>query len=70
MRNIGLKGASILWTFDEFGTHLMNMFSWETITSCMDSTTREKVAQELPGVSGADFLRRYLEIAPFDLFVG
>lgn len=42
---------------------------WEVIVNAMDDETREAVARE--GIDdNAEFLTRYLEIAPFDITVG
>lgn len=37
---------------------------WESIVSYMDTDTRERVHFELAPCTNAEFLRRYLELAP------
>lgn len=43
--------------------------AWETIVEKMDAETREKVHAEGPETE-EEFLRRYLEMAPYDIVIG
>lgn len=43
---------------------------WEVIASFMDDETREEVNYELAPCTELEFLKRYLEIAPYDLVIG
>lgn len=47
----------------------ITLMPWETIVAAMDDETREIVAQDAPDTE-LDFLREYLDIAPFDLVIG
>lgn len=44
--------------------------SWDIIVNAMDDDTREQVHAELAPCTEAEFLARYLEIAPHDLIIG
>lgn len=48
----------------------LSEISIDTMAVYMDDDTREAVAFELAPCSDHSFLRRYLEIAPFDLVIG
>ena len=43
---------------------------WDTLVNFMDDETREQVCSELAPCSDAEFLTRYLELAPCDLVIG
>ena len=43
---------------------------WEVVVQMMDDETREPVHGELAPCTDAEFLARYLEIAPEDLIIG
>ena len=43
---------------------------WEVVVQMMDDETRELVHGELAPCTDAEFLERYLEIAPEDLIIG
>lgn len=43
---------------------------WDALANVMDDDTRERVAWELAPCTNAEFLRRYLEIAPCNLVLG
>ena len=42
----------------------------DTMAQYMDDDTREAVHAELAPCTDAEFLRRYLELAPYDLVIG
>jgi hypothetical protein len=43
---------------------------WDVIVSFMDDDVRETVHNELAPCTEAEFLTRYLELAPHDLIIG
>lgn len=43
---------------------------WPSVVAVMDAETREAVCNEIAPCTDAEFLQRYLEIAPCDLIVG
>lgn len=43
---------------------------WDVVVQMMDDETRELVHGELTPCTDAEFLARYLEIAPEDLIIG
>ena len=43
---------------------------WDVIVHYMDDAIAERVHDELAPCSKLEFLRRYLELAPYDLIIG
>ena len=48
----------------------LNAHDLATIAHYMDDDTREQVHNELAPCTELEFLRRYLEIAPYDIVIG
>lgn len=43
---------------------------WDALVNLMDDDAREQVHDELAPCTDAEFLARYMEIAPYDLVIG
>lgn len=63
-----LNDATFL-TADEAMPIIIERGLWDAVAEMMHDATRERVHAELAPCTELEFLRRYLELAPFDLYL-
>lgn len=68
-KEISLNNGTTWMTADEAMPIIDDRTLWDAIVEVMDAETREAVHRELAPCSEFAFLRRYLELAPFDLIL-
>lgn len=66
---ISLDGGTNFLTADEAMPRIIERGLWNALAEMMHDATRERVHAELAPCSELAFLRRYLELAPFDLIL-
>ena len=66
MKHISIDNGNS-WTTPEAAIATLGL---DVIVNCMDDDTRETVHSELAPCTEAEFLARYLELAPCDLIIG
>jgi hypothetical protein len=70
MAKISLDNGHIYMTAQEAMPEIAERGLWDAIVNLMDDDTREAVHNELAPCTEAEFLARYLELAPYDLIIG
>ena len=69
-KEISLDNGMTYMTAEEAMAEINARNLWEVVVQMMDDETRERVHDELAPCTDAEFLARYLEIAPEDLIIG
>ena len=70
MKQISINNGRTYMTAEEAVPEILESNLWPVVEQVMDDDTREAVHRELAPCTEAEFLARYLEIAPHDLIIG
>ena len=70
MAKISLDNGHNYMTAAEAMPEITERNLWDAVVNLMDDSTREAVHAELAPCTEAEFLARYLELAPCDLIIG
>lgn len=70
MKQISLDNGHSYMTAEEAMPEILERNLWDAVANIMDDDTREEVSRELAPCTEAEFLARYLEVAPYDLIIG
>lgn len=68
--DVSLDNGTNSLTADEAMPMIIERGLWDTLAEMMHDATRERVHAELAPCTDLEFLRRYLELAPYDLIIG
>lgn len=69
-KEISLDNGMTYMTAEEAMAEINARNLWDVVVQMMDDETRERVHNDLAPCTDAEFLARYLEIAPEDLIIG
>lgn len=70
MKQISLDNGRSYMTAQEAMPEITERNLWDAVANLMDDSTREAIHAELAPCTEAEFLARYLELAPCDLIIG
>lgn len=70
MKQISLDNGRSYMTAQEAMPEITERNLWDAVVNLMDDDTREAVHAEIAPCTEAEFLARYLELAPCDIITG